>query len=118
LCAVKVGGRTLLASGGNDDTVRLWDPATGEALRGLEGHTGTVRTLCPVELGGQTLLAFGGNDRTVRLWDILAATVSYEVPVHHNATALATPSVQSLVIGLSAGLLAVTIRANAGPSDL
>ncbi len=32
----------LLASGGRDGTVRLWDPATGQPTATLEGHTGWV----------------------------------------------------------------------------
>ncbi|MGW5455949.1 NACHT and WD repeat domain-containing protein, partial [Nocardia sp. NPDC003979] len=64
-------GRTLLASTGDDDTVRLWDPATGRAHgQPLIGHTGSVRALTSVVLPDEhTLLASGGDDDTVRLWD-------------------------------------------------
>src|SRR5436309_2587009 len=34
--------RRWLASGGADGTVRLWEAATGKALRALEGHKGPV----------------------------------------------------------------------------
>ena len=37
-------GKTL-ASGSDDNTVRLWDVATGEPLRTLEGHTGSVTSV-------------------------------------------------------------------------
>ena len=63
------GGRTLVASGGDDGTVRLWDPATGNPVgRPLTGHTGGVNTVVALP-GGRTLLASGGDDHTVRLWD-------------------------------------------------
>ena len=56
----------LLASGSDDKTVRLWDPATGEHRRTLTGHTGCP--WCGVQPGraaaGQQQL-----DKTVRLWD-------------------------------------------------
>jgi Caspase domain/WD domain, G-beta repeat len=57
----------LLASAGEDKTVRLWDPATGQQLRTLTGHTDWVRSVAfsPDE----KLLAGGGGDKTVRLWD-------------------------------------------------
>ena len=57
----------LLASGGFDKTVRLWDPATGERRRTLTGHAGTVYGVAFSPDG--RLLASGGGDKTVRLWD-------------------------------------------------
>ena len=35
----------LLASAGGDKMVRLWDPATGQELRTLTGHTDWVRSV-------------------------------------------------------------------------
>ncbi|GAA1989822.1 AAA family ATPase [Kitasatospora viridis] len=69
ICAIPVGDTVLLATAGNDNTVRLWDPATGGALRILTGHTAAVLTLCVVATGGRVLLATAGSDGTVRLWD-------------------------------------------------
>jgi WD40 repeat protein len=57
----------LLASGGGDKTVRLWDPATGEHVRTLAGHKRAVRGMAFSPDG--VLLASGGGDKTVRLWD-------------------------------------------------
>ncbi|WP_239331788.1 pentapeptide repeat-containing protein, partial [Frankia sp. CiP3] len=36
---------TMIASGGGDGTVRLWDTATGRELRTLTGHTDSVRSV-------------------------------------------------------------------------
>ena len=69
VCAVTVDGRTLLASGSGDETVRLWDPRGGEQLAVLEGHQGEVNAVCAVTVDGRALLASGGDDDTVRLWD-------------------------------------------------
>ena len=58
---------SLLASGGDDDTVRLWNPATGAHLHTLTGHSGNVNAVAFSPDG--SLLASGGDDNTVRLWN-------------------------------------------------
>ena len=58
----------IAASAGNDGTIRLWDAATGEQIRVLEGHKGSVETIA--FNGDGTTLASGGRDSSVRLWDV------------------------------------------------
>jgi WD40 repeat protein len=58
----------LLATGSVDKTIRLWDIATGNCVKTLQGHTHWVLSLA-VSPNGQ-ILASGGEDHTVRLWDI------------------------------------------------
>ncbi|MFC8826813.1 NACHT and WD repeat domain-containing protein, partial [Streptomyces sp. NPDC057137] len=64
-------GRTLLAAGGDDGAVRIWDPLTGTAFgEPLRGHIGGVFAVVAFTApDGRTLLAAGGNDGTVRIWD-------------------------------------------------
>jgi WD40 repeat protein len=71
-------GRTLLASGSHDRTVRLWDPATGTpAGDPLTGHTDQVWALAAVPLpDGRTLIAAGSADGAVRLWDPTSGTLA------------------------------------------
>ena len=57
----------LLATASRDDTARLWDPATGEHLRTLTGHTDGVWGVAFSPDG--RLLATASNDSTARLWD-------------------------------------------------
>jgi WD40 repeat protein len=63
-------GRTLLATA-SEDTVRLWDPATGRpASHPLTGHTNPVMAVAFGQLpDGRSLLATASYDETVRLWD-------------------------------------------------
>ena len=63
-------GRLLLATGSADDTARIWDPATGDCLTTLTGHTGTVFVVAFATTSeGRLLLATGSRDDTARIWD-------------------------------------------------
>jgi WD40 repeat protein len=65
-----VDGRTVLASGSEDRTVRLWDPATGRQIgEPLTGHDEWVESVAFGTVDGRTVLASGSWDETVRLWD-------------------------------------------------
>ena len=57
----------VIASGSWDKTVRLWDAATGQALKTLSGHTAEVLALAYSPDG--KVIASGSGDNTVRLWD-------------------------------------------------
>jgi WD40 repeat protein len=70
IAAVQLRERTLLATGGDDWMVRIWDPLTGEPFcDALAGHSGPVNAIASVRLpGGPTLLATGGDDKTILIW--------------------------------------------------
>jgi WD40 repeat protein len=65
-------GKTL-ASGGWDDTVRLWDVQTGKQLRKIDAHKAMVAHVA-FSPDGKVLASRGGLDGAVRLWDPLTGT--------------------------------------------
>jgi small GTP-binding protein len=75
------GQRAL--TGGDDNTVRLWDVDTGRCLRLLEGHTEEVWS---VAWSADLRRAFtGADDKTVRLWDVESGRCLRVLEGHTNA---------------------------------
>jgi WD40 repeat protein/tRNA A-37 threonylcarbamoyl transferase component Bud32 len=62
----RVDRYSRIASGGRDNSVRIWDIVRGKPLQVLEGHAGDVLSLAY----DNGLLASSGKDQKVRLWSI------------------------------------------------
>jgi uncharacterized protein YukE len=73
----------LLASGSYDQTVRIWDTATGALQQILEGHSHAVLSVA-FSPDGQ-LLASGSYDQTVRLWDTATGALQQTLEGHSHA---------------------------------
>jgi WD40 repeat protein len=71
----------FLASGSEDQTVRLWDVLTGKCLQILRGHTGPIQCVTFNRVGQ---LASGGWDGTVRLWNILTYECQLVIQAHNH----------------------------------
>ncbi len=86
VCPVTItDGTTLLATAGEDGTIRLWNPGTGHQTAQLHGHTGAASTVCPVPAAdGTTLLATASYDGTVRLWNPGTGHQTAQLHGHHG----------------------------------
>ena len=106
--AITVGllrdGRAVLASGGWEGTVQLWDAATGARIgEPLMAHERGVHALALGNFDdGRDVLASGGGDGAVRLWDPLNGLPIGE-PLQNHET------VSALVLGTSTKGRAVVV---------
>ena len=75
------GGNTL-ASGSGDNTVLLWNVATGTFKRPLKGHSNNV--ICVAFSPNGYTLASGSEDRTVLLWNVATRTNKQIVKRHDS----------------------------------
>ena len=86
--AVKVAlssdGATL-ASGSDDNTIRLWDAVSGQLKAILKGHTAWVSTVA-FSSDGATL-ASGSDDNTIRLWDAVSGQLKAILKGHNGIVA-------------------------------
>jgi WD40 repeat protein len=67
------GDGSLLASGGWDTTIRLWNADDGLPVRVLSGHSNRVSAVAFSPDG--TLLVSGSDDRTLKLWRVASGTL-------------------------------------------
>lgn len=83
VAAIVIDGRRLLASVGDDGTVRLWDPLTNQAEQTFTGHDDTIHGVCAARLAtGEVLLATASHDGTIGLWDPRAGHRRHELRGH------------------------------------
>jgi WD40 repeat protein/serine/threonine protein kinase len=79
--AVSADGRFAVSAKG-DDTVRVWDLATGTLVQALTGHTEGVTA---VALSGDGRVAVSGSsDTTVRVWDLETGACLHTLAFHDN----------------------------------
>lgn len=74
-------GERLLASGGIDMTVRLWDTFTGKQLHVLTGHTGRVNGVAFSPDGKR--LTSGSADKSVMIWDTATGRKLHSLQGHN-----------------------------------
>ncbi|KAI2764691.1 hypothetical protein DTO012A8_9515 [Penicillium roqueforti] len=67
---------------GDDNTVRIWDPATSQYKLTLEGHSCSVRSIAWTQDGSR--LASASDDNTVKIWDPTTGQCAQTLKGHSN----------------------------------
>jgi WD40 repeat protein len=75
----------LVASAGEEGTVRLWDTRNRTVVRTLGGHSGHVTSLLAVS--DKVLLS--GAFRAIRAWDVTTGRLLYELPAPGYVSSMA-----------------------------
>lgn len=73
----------LVASGSNDKTVKLWDPATGALQQTLKGYSGSIWavTFSP----NSKVVASSSNDKTVTVWNLATGALQQTLKGHSDS---------------------------------
>ena len=81
VCFNRNGKYVLSAS--EDNTIKLWELASGKCLRTFVGHAGSVESVS-LAPGGRLALS-GSRDRTLKLWNVVEGTCDVTLEGHRAA---------------------------------
>lgn len=73
----------VLASGGPEGTVRIWDARSGKRITKLVGHTDNIRDVL-ISQDGSTIMT-ASSDQTVKIWSTGAGRCMYTLTMHDTS---------------------------------
>jgi WD repeat-containing protein 48 len=76
-------GGSVLASGGPECVVRVWDPKSGKLITKFVGHTDNIRDIL-VNQDGDTIMT-ASSDQTVKLWSLTAGRCTHTLTMHNDS---------------------------------
>ena len=81
-----------------DNTIRIWDSATGECKRVLEGHTGSVNSAA-YSPDGREIVSASRNDGTIKVWNAKDVRKEYTSTLPADpTTATFSPNGRTIVV--------------------
>ncbi|KAL8641504.1 MAG: hypothetical protein Q9228_001694 [Teloschistes exilis] len=80
--ALSVRG-SVMASGGPESIVRMWDARTGKRITKLVGHTDNIRDILISQ--DATTVMTASSDQTVKVWSVAAGRCMYTLNMHNDS---------------------------------
>lgn len=76
-------GRNIMACGGPEKMVRLYDPRSGSRVSKLVGHIDMIRSILIDDSGEKILSA--SSDKTIKLWSVKEGRCMYTFTMHDDS---------------------------------
>lgn len=111
-------GGGILASGGPEKFIRIWDPKSGKRITKFVGHTDNVRSILLSD-DGRTMLT-ASSDATIKLWSLATRRCLHTFTMHSDSVwALHSlhPYLKVFHAGDRSGLVTKTDIRNVGDID-
>jgi WD repeat-containing protein 48 len=80
--ALSVRG-SIMASGGPESILRLWDPKSGKRITKFVGHTDNIRDILINESGDTVMTA--SSDQTIKIWSMAAGRCMNTLTMHNDS---------------------------------
>lgn len=77
--------QSMIASGGPENIVKLWDPRSGKRISQLIGHTDNIRSILMSSGYTQDTIVTASADRTVKVWSVSAGRCLYSLAMHNDS---------------------------------
>lgn len=74
---------SILASGGPESVVKVWDPRSGKLVTKFVGHTSNVRDIL-INQDGDTIMT-ASSDQTIKLWSMTAGRCMHTLTMHNES---------------------------------
>ena len=100
---------SMLASGGPEGVVRLWDVKSGKSITKFVGHTDNVRDIL-ISQDADTVLS-ASSDQTIKVWSLTAGRCLHTLTMHNDSVwcmASEDPDLAVFYSGDKSGLVAKT----------
>ncbi len=120
--SVAVSADCKIVTGARDNTLKVWEQATGKLIHTLEGHTAPVKSVC-VTSDGKVVSASG--DHTIKIWDIESgknlrtlkghSSVVFAVAVSSDGKLISASGDRTLKVwDIASGVLLRTLKGHLG----